>query len=89
MCIRDSLGITLSITTLNEDVRRTMEPRTSSVAKRLQALEVLTNAGIQVNVNMAPIIPGINSDEVFSLTCLLYTSPSPRDRTRSRMPSSA
>ena len=29
------------------------------------------------------------ADEMSSLTCLLYTSPSPRDRTRSRMPSSA
>ena len=28
-------------------------------------------------------------DEVFCIPCLLYTSPSPRDRTRSRMPSSA
>ena len=26
---------------------------------------------------------------VFSITCLLYTSPSPRDRQKSRMPSSA
>ena len=30
-----------------------------------------------------------NQDEYDSYTCLLYTSPSPRDRTRSRMPSSA
>ena len=29
------------------------------------------------------------ADEPFAFTCLLYTSPSPRDRTRSRMPSSA
>ena len=31
----------------------------------------------------------LNTDKVEPLTCLLYTSPSPRDRTRSRMPSSA
>ena len=29
------------------------------------------------------------SDDIYSRVCLLYTSPSPRDRTRSRMPSSA
>ena len=34
-------------------------------------------------------IESLNSDETVSLGCLLYTSPSPRDRTRSRMPSSA
>ena len=34
------------------------------------------------------LIDGENQDELYS-SCLLYTSPSPRDRTRSRMPSSA
>ena len=31
----------------------------------------------------------VNSNPATIMTCLLYTSPSPRDRTRSRMPSSA
>jgi DNA repair photolyase len=44
-----------------------MEPRTSSVKNRLRAVEELSKAGIPVNVNMAPIIPGINSDEIFAL----------------------
>jgi DNA repair photolyase len=61
------VGVTISITTLQEEIRRTMEPRTSSVANRLRAVEELSQAGIPVNVNMAPIIPGINSDEIFSL----------------------
>lgn len=61
------LRVTLSITTLNEDVRRVMEPRTASVYQRLKTLEVLTRAGIPVSVNMAPIIPGINSHEIPSL----------------------
>ena len=30
-----------------------------------------------------------NQDQTLDVSCLLYTSPSPRDRTRSRMPSSA
>ena len=38
----------------------------------------------------APVAPGDSSDgDISTLGCLLYTSPSPRDRTRSRMPSSA
>ena len=34
-------------------------------------------------------IPEISEGQILAKTCLLYTSPSPRDRTRSRMPSSA
>ena len=43
------------------------------------------NAGVdfEVEVGVAPVFDGCDT------TCLLYTSPSPRDRTRSRMPSSA
>ena len=61
------LRLTLSITTLNEDLRRAMEPRTSTIKQRLKALEILTKEGISVNVNMAPIIPGLNNYEVFNL----------------------
>lgn len=61
------LRVTLSITTLNEKVRSVMEPRTASVYQRLKTLEVLVGAGIPVSVNMAPIIPGINSHEVHNL----------------------
>ena len=46
-----------------------------------------------VTVQQAIVVLGINSiNELImthSISCLLYTSPSPRDRTRSRMPSSA
>lgn len=61
------LRVTLSITSLKEDIRRKMEPRTASVKQRLKTLQTLSNAGIKVNVNMAPIIPAINSYEVFDL----------------------
>lgn len=61
------LRITLSITSLSEETRRLLEPRTASVKQRLKTLEILTKAGIAVNVNMAPIIPGINNHEVFDL----------------------
>lgn len=61
------LRVTLSITTLNESLRQLMEPRTSSVKQRLKALELLAQRNIPVHVNMAPIIPGLNSDEIFDL----------------------
>ena len=37
----------------------------------------------------AALAAGLFAAEIAPITCLLYTSPSPRDRTRSRMPSSA
>lgn len=64
---KNLLRVTLSITSLKEETRRKLEPRTSSVSQRLRALETLVNAGIAVNVNMAPIIMGINSDEIFEM----------------------
>jgi DNA repair photolyase len=61
------LSVTISVTTLQEEIRRTMEPRTSSVTNRLKTIETLSQSGIRVNVNMAPVIPGLNSEEIFSL----------------------
>lgn len=59
--------VVISITTLDEEIRRTLEPRTSSAQNRLKTVETLSNAGIPVSVNMAPIIMGINSDEIFDI----------------------
>ena len=54
----------ISITTLNEDLRRVMEPRTASAIKRLQTLEQLAKAGVPVGIMCAPIIPGLNQHEI-------------------------
>ncbi|WP_026950239.1 PA0069 family radical SAM protein [Algoriphagus mannitolivorans] len=54
----------ISITTLEEDLRRAMEPRTASAAKRLSTLEALAKAGVPVAVMNAPIIPGLNHHEI-------------------------
>jgi len=59
--------VVFSINTLNEDLRRRMEPRTSSVRKKLQAIEELSNLDIPCGVMMAPIIPGLNSHEILKL----------------------
>ena len=61
------LRVTLSITTLDDKLRMLLEPRTASVNQRLKTLKKLTDAGIKVNVNMAPIIPGLNSHEILEL----------------------
>ena len=54
----------ISITTLNEDLRRAMEPRTASGKKRLLTVEALATAGIPVGIMNAPIIPGLNHHEI-------------------------
>ncbi len=56
--------VTLSITTLRNDLRRVMEPRTSIPARRLAAVRALAEAGIPVGVNVAPLIPGLNDHEL-------------------------
>jgi len=56
--------IMISITTLNEILRRRLEPRTVSSIKRLTVVERLSSAGIPVGVMIAPIIPGLNMSEI-------------------------
>ena len=55
---------TISITTLDPVLARRMEPRTSSPRQRLQTIERLTEAGIPTGVMIAPVIPGLNDDEI-------------------------
>lgn len=59
--------VNISITSLKEELRRKLEPRTASSRKKLEAIELLTGHGIPVNVMMAPIIPALNDDEIFSI----------------------
>lgn len=54
----------ISITTLDEDLRRVMEPRTASAVKRLKTIEALATAGVPVGIMNAPIIPGLNHHEI-------------------------
>ncbi len=56
--------VLLSITTLDPDLAMKMEPRASSPARRLAAVRLLTEAGIPVGVMAAPMIPGLNDQEM-------------------------
>jgi DNA repair photolyase len=58
------LHVSLSVTTLDPDLARSMEPRTSVPAARLRAIRVLADAGVPVRVFVAPIIPGLNDSEI-------------------------
>ncbi len=57
-------AVTLSITTLDPDIARTMEPRATVPRRRLAAVKKLTAAGVPCHVNIAPIIPAITDHEL-------------------------
>lgn len=57
-------SVCLSITTLDSDLRKVMEPRTSPPMARLNAIRKLAEAKIPVSVNVAPIIPGLTDHEM-------------------------
>lgn len=61
------VGVNVSITSLSEETRRILEPRTASIKKRLETVKTLSEQGIPVNVMLAPIIPSINSHEILPL----------------------
>ncbi len=62
---RDNLvSVSVSITTLNHDLKRRMEPRTASPRARLNILSAMRKIGIEPGVMVAPIIPAINDAEL-------------------------
>lgn len=54
----------VSITSFNEDLRRVMEPRTTTAMQRLKVIEELSNAGVTMGIMMGPMIPGLNEHEM-------------------------
>jgi DNA repair photolyase len=58
------VSVSVSITTLDADLSRIMEPRAASPQRRLRTMRALAAAGVPVRVNVAPIIPFINEPEI-------------------------
>ena len=56
--------VALSITSLDKEIARTLEPRASAPHRRLAAIKGLSEAGIPVSVMMAPIIPALTDSEI-------------------------
>ncbi|MEJ2532881.1 MAG: PA0069 family radical SAM protein [Halioglobus sp.] len=57
-------SVAISITTLDPELKRRMEPRAASAAARLAAMDQLSAAGIPVSVLFAPIIPALNDGDL-------------------------
>lgn len=56
--------VIITLVTLDADLAQKLEPRASSPAGRLRAIRELTDAGVPVTVNIAPIIPGLTDSEL-------------------------
>jgi DNA repair photolyase len=56
--------VMISLTTLDEDLKRGLEPRAPSPAARLKAIAGLAKAGVPVGVLAAPMIPALNDHEL-------------------------
>ena len=64
MARRNLAEVFLSVTTLDKDLARAMEPRASAPHRRLDAIRALAEAGIPAGVMTAPMIPGLNDHEM-------------------------
>ncbi len=64
MAERNLVRVCISVTTLDANLARRMEPRAAAPTRRLQAIEQLARAGIPVGVLAAPMIPALNDAEM-------------------------
>jgi len=62
-----AVAVFVSVTTLDANLARVMEPRTSTPRNRLAAIEALATAGVPVGVMVAPTIPGLTDHEMHSI----------------------
>jgi len=64
MAQRNLVKVALSVTTLDPQLARVMEPRAATPARRLDALARLAAAGVPASVMVAPVIPALNDAEI-------------------------
>ena len=64
MARRGLAAVYISLTTLDPDLARVMEPRAASPQRRLRTIETLARAGVPVGVSVSPVIPFLNEPEL-------------------------
>ncbi len=64
MAEKHLVSVCISITTLNRELARKLEPRATSPHRRLKTLEKLSEAGIPTRVSVSPVIPALNEEEI-------------------------
>ena len=58
------VSVMVSVTSLTNDIKRTLEPRTASPQARLRVIQQLSEAGVPAGVLVAPVIPAITDHEM-------------------------
>ena len=74
MAAEGLVKVFVSVTTLDRDVARRMEPRAPTPGRRLEAIERLAAAGVPVGVMAAPIIPAVNDAEIETILTRAYAA---------------
>ena len=64
MAAKNMARVYISITSLDRDIARTLEPRAAAPHRRLQTVRTLSEAGVPVGVLVAPIIPGLTDKDL-------------------------
>jgi DNA repair photolyase len=74
MAAKGLAKVFVSVTTLDRDIARRMEPRAPTPARRLEAIERLAEAGVPVGVMVAPIVPAVNDSEIETIMTRAYAA---------------
>ena len=67
MARKSLVSILVSVTSFNEDLRRVMEPRTTTGKQRIRLIRELSDAGVRMGVMLGPMIPGLNEHEMHDI----------------------
>jgi len=74
MAERNLAKVALSVTTLDPELARRMEPRAATPMRRLETLRRLSQAGVPTTVMVAPVIPALNDMEIERILEAAYTA---------------
>lgn len=64
MARKSLVSVLVSVTSFEEDLRRVMEPRTTTGKQRIRVIQELSAAGVRMGVMLGPMIPGLNEHEM-------------------------
>ncbi len=64
MAARGQVMVAITITTLDADIARTLEPRAATPSRRLRTIRTLSEAGVPVGVSIAPVIPFVTEPDI-------------------------
>lgn len=67
LCKKARAGVTVSIPYADDAMGRAIEPLASACSNRFETIRQLTEAGIPASVNVAPLIPGLNDDQIVEI----------------------